>query len=85
MPPADSENDQGEQNALSAEIEKLKADNENLKAENEQLKQDKENLSKQVEELEAKQKHNNSRRVLIASTPKEVLNIKTDDQLKASL
>ena len=80
-----SENEEEEENALSAEIEKLKADNENLKAENEQLKQDKENLSKQVEELEAQQKHNNTRRVLIASTPKEVLNIKTDDQLKASL
>lgn len=85
IPPTDSENDQGEQNALSAEIEQLKADNENLKAENEQLKQDKETLSKQIEELEAKQKHNNTRRVLIASTPKEELNIKTDDQLKASL
>lgn len=85
IPPTDSGNDEEEQNALSAEIEELKAENENLKAENEQLKQDKENLSKQIEELEAKQKHNNSRRVLIASTPKEVLNIKTDDQLKASL
>ena len=85
IPPTDSENDEGEQNALSAEIEKLKADNENLNAENEQLKQDKENLSRQVEELEAKQKHNNTRRVLIASTPKEKLNIKTDEQTKASL
>ncbi len=80
-----SENEEEEENALSAEIEKLKADNENLKAENEQLKQDKENLSKQVEELEAQQKHNSTRRVLIASTPKEKLNIKTDEQTKASL
>ena len=56
-----------------------------MQAENEQLKQDKEMLSKQVEELEAKQKHNNTRRVLIASTPKEKLNIKTDEQTKASL
>lgn len=85
MPPADSENEEEEKNALSAEIEQLKADNENLKAENEQLKQDKETLSKQVEELEAKQKHNSTRRVLIASTPKEKLNIKTDNQLKVSL
>nr|DAR77171.1 MAG TPA: hypothetical protein [Bacteriophage sp.] len=49
------------------------------------MKQDKETLSAKIEELEAKQKYNNSRRVLIASTPKEELNIKTDDQLKASL
>ena len=76
--PTDSENEEEEKNTLSAEIEQLRA-------ENEQLKQDKENLSKQIEELEAKQKHNNTRRVLIASTPKEELNIKTDDQLKASL
>lgn len=85
IPPTDSENDEGEQNALSAEIEQLKADNENLKAENEQLKQEKQELSTKVEELEAKQKHDNSRRVLIASTPKEKLNIKTDEQTKASL
>lgn len=85
IPPTDSENDEGEQNALSAEIEKLKADNGNLKAENEQLKQEKQELSTKVEELEAKQKHNNTRRVLIASTPKEKLNIKTDEQTKASL
>lgn len=78
IPPTDSENDEGEQNALSAEIKKLRA-------ENEQLKQDKETLSAKIEELEAKQKHNNSRRVLIASTPKEKLNIKTDEQTKASL
>lgn len=84
-PPTDSENDEGEQNALSAEIEKLKADNEKLKAENEQLKQDKETLSKQVEELEAKQKHDNSRRVLIASSPKEKLTNQTDAQLLASV
>ena len=83
--PESPENDEGEQNALSTEIEKLKADNENLKAENEQLKQDKENLSKQVEELEAKQKHNNSRRVLIASTPKEKLSNQTDEQLLAKV
>ena len=83
--PESPENEDEEENTLSAEIEQLKAENGKLNAENEQLKQDKENLSKQVEELEAKQKHNNSRRVLIASTPKEVLNIKTDDQLKASL
>ena len=76
--PTDSENEEEEKNTLSAEIEQLRA-------ENEQLKQDKGNLSKQIEELEAKQKHNNTRRVLIASTPKEELNIKTDDQLKASL
>lgn len=85
IPPTDSENDQGEQNALSAEIEQLKADNENLKAENEQLKQDKETLSKQIEELEAKQKHNNTRRVLIASTPKEELSSQTDEQIKAQV
>lgn len=76
--PTDSENEEEENNTLSAEIEQLKA-------ENKQLKQDKETLSAKIEELEAKQKHNNSRRVLIASTPKEELNIKTDDQLKASL
>lgn len=85
IPPTDSENDEGEQNALSAEIEQLKADNEKLKAENELLKQDKETLSKQIEELEAKQKHNNSRRVLIASTPKEKLVNQTDAQLLASV
>lgn len=85
IPPTDSENDEGEQNALSAEIEQLKADNENLKAENEQLKQDKETLSKQVEELEAKQSHNNSRRVLIASAPKEKLSNQTDEQLLAKV
>jgi len=67
------------------EIEQLKADNENLKAENEQLKQDKETLSKQIEELEAKQKHNNTRRVLIASTPKEELSSQTDEQIKAQV
>lgn len=83
--PESPENEEKEENALSTKIEQLKAENENLKAENEQLKQDKENLSKQIEELETKQKHNNSRRVLIASTPKEVLNIKTDEQTKASL
>ena len=83
--PKSSENEEEEENALSAEIEQLKAENGKLNAENEQLKQDKENLSKQVEELEAKQKHNNTRRVLIASTPKEKLNIKTDEQTKASL
>lgn len=85
MAPTDSENDEEEKNALSAEIEQLKADNEKLKVERDQLKQEKQELSAKVEELEAKQKHNNSRRVLIASTPKEELNIKTDDQLKASL
>lgn len=87
IPPTDSENDEGEQNALSAEIEELKADNEKLKAENELLKQDKENLSKQVEELEAKQKHYDSRRVLIASKPqvnRETL-AKTGEQVKASI
>lgn len=83
--PESPENEDEEENTLSAEIEQLKADNENLKAENEQLKQDKENLSKQIEELEAKQKHNNSRRVLIASTPKEELTIRTDEEIKASL
>mgnify|MGYP001690266181 CR=1 FL=1 len=76
--PTDSENEEEEKKTLSAEIEQLKS-------ENEQLKQDKETLSAKIEELEAKQKYNNSRRVLIASTPKEELNIKTDDQLKASL
>lgn len=83
--PESPENEEKEENALSTKIEQLKAENENLKAENEQLKQDKENFSKQIEELEAKQKHNNSRRVLIASTPKEKLNIKTDEEIKASL
>lgn len=85
IPPADSENEEEEKKALSAEIEQLKADNGKLKTENEQLKQDKETLSKQIEELEAQQKHNSTRRVLIASTPKEKLNIKTDEQTKASL
>ena len=56
-----------------------------MQAENEQLKQDKETLSKQVEELEAKQKHNNTRRVLIASTPKEKLSNQTDEQLLAKV
>ena len=83
--PTDSENDEEEKNALSAEIEKLKAENEKLMAENEQLKQDKENLSKELGELEAKQKHNNSRRVLIASTPKEELSSQTDEQIKAQV
>ncbi|MDO4714324.1 MAG: hypothetical protein Q4B28_06915 [bacterium] len=58
-----------------------------MKAENELLKQDKENLSKQVEELEAKQKHYDSRRVLIASKPqvnRETL-AKTGEQVKASI
>lgn len=83
--PTDSENDEEEKNALSAEIEKLKAENEKLMAENEQLKQDKENLSKQVEELEAKQKLNSTRRVLIASTPKQELCSQTDEQLMAKV
>lgn len=56
-----------------------------MQAENEQLKQDKETLSQQVEELEAKQKHENSKRVLIASTPKDELAIRTDEEIKASL
>ena len=76
--PESSENEEEEENALSAEIEKLKA-------ETKQLKQDKETLSAKIEELEAKQKHNNSRRVLIASTPKEELAIRTDEEIKASL
>lgn len=83
--PTDSENDEEEKNALSAEIEKLKAENEKLMAQNEQLKQDKENLSKELGELEAKQKHNNTRRVLIASTPKEELSSQTDEQIKAQV
>ena len=83
--PESPENEDEEENTLSDEIEKLKAENNKLQAENEQLKQDKETLSKQVEELEAKQKHNNSRRVLIASTPKEELAIRTDEEIKASL
>ena len=83
--PESPENEDEEENTLSAEIEQLKADNENLKAENEQLKQDKKNLSKQIEELEAKQKHNNTRRVLIASTPKEKLSNQTDEQLLAKV
>ena len=76
--PTDSENEEEENKTLSAEIEQLKA-------ENKQLKQDKETLSAKIEELEAKQKHNNSRRVLIASTPKEELAIRTDEEIKASL
>lgn len=83
--PESSENEDEEENTLSAEIEKLKAENNKLQAENEQLKQDKETLSKQVEELEAKQKHNNTRRVLIASTPKEKLSNQTDEQLLAKV
>ncbi len=83
--PESPENEDEEENTLSAEIEQLKAENGKLKAENEQLKQDKENLSKQVEELEAKQKHNNSRRVLIASTPKQELCSQTDEQLMAKV
>ena len=83
--PESPENEEEEENALSAEIEKLKADNENLTAQNEQLKQDKENLSKQIEELEAKQKHNSTRRVLIASTPKQELCSQTDEQLMAKV
>lgn len=76
--PTDSENEEEEKKTLSAEIEQLKS-------ENKQLKQDKETLSAKIEELEAKQKHNNSRRVLIASTPKEELAIRTDEEIKASL
>lgn len=83
--PESSENEEKEENTLSDEIEKLKAENNKLQAENEQLKQDKETLSKQVEELEAKQKHNNTRRVLIASTPKEKLSNQTDEQLLAKV
>lgn len=83
--PESPENEEEEENALSAEIEKLKADNENLTAQNKQLKQDKENLSKQIEELEAKQKHNSTRRVLIASTPKQELCSQTDEQLMAKV
>lgn len=83
--PESPENEDEEENTLSTEIEQLKADNEKLKAKNEQLKQDKENLSKQVEELEAKQKHENSKRVLIASTPRDELAIRTDEEIKASL
>ena len=82
--PDSSENEEKE-NTLSDEIEKLKAENDKLQAENEQLKQDKETLSKQVEELEAKQKHENSKRVLIASTPRDELAIRTDEEIKASL
>ena len=76
--PTDSENEEEEKKTLSAEIEQLKA-------ENEQLKQDKETLSAKIEELEAKQKYNNSRRVLIASTPKEELSSQTDEQIKAQV
>ena len=83
--PDSSENEDEEENILSDEIEKLKAENNKLQAENEQLKQDKENLSKQVAELEAKQKHENSKRVLIASTPRDELAIRTDEEIKASL
>ena len=82
--PDSSENEEKE-NTLSDEIEKLKAENDKLQAENEQLKQDKENLSQQVAELEAKQKHENSKRVLIASTPRDALAIRTDEEIKASL
>ena len=82
--PDSSENEEKE-NTLSDEIEKLKAENDKLQAENEQLKQDKETLSKQVAELEAKQKHENSKRVLIASTPRDELAIRTDEEIKASL
>ena len=83
--PDSSENEEKKENTLSDEIEKLKAENDKLQAENEQLKQDKENLSKQVAELEAKQKHENSKRVLIASTPRDALAIRTDEEIKASL
>ena len=83
--PNSSENEDEEENILSDEIEKLKAENNKLQAENEQLKQDKENLSQQVAELEAKQKHENSKRVLIASTPRDALAIRTDEEIKASL
>lgn len=81
----DSPENEEKENTLSDEIEKLKAENDKLQAENEQLKQDKENLSKQVAELEAKQKHENSKRVLIASTPRDALAIRTDEEIKASL
>ena len=83
--PDSPENEDEEENILSDEIEKLKAENNKLQAENEQLKQDKETLSKQVEELEAKQKHENSKRVLIANTPRDELAIRTDEEIKASL
>ena len=83
--PDSPENEDEEENILSNEIEKLKAENDKLQAENEQLKQDKENLSQQVEELAAKQKHENSKRVLIASTPRDELAIRTDEEIKASL
>ena len=83
--PESPENEDEEENTLSAEIEQLKAENGKLKAENEQLKQDKENLSKELEELEAKQKHNSTRRVLIASTPKQELCSQTDEQLMAKV
>ena len=76
--PTDSENEEEEKKTLSAEIEQLKA-------ENEQLKQDKETLSAKITELKAKQKYNNSRRVLIASTPKEELSSQTDEQIKAQV
>ena len=81
----DSPENEEKENTLSDEIEKLKAENNKLQAENEQLKQDKETLSKQVEELEAKQKHENSKRVLIANTPRDELAIRTDEEIKASL
>lgn len=83
--PDSPENEDEEENILSDEIEKLKAENDKLQAENEQLKQDKETLSQQVSELEAKQKHENSKRVLIASTPRDELAIRTDEEIKASL
>ena len=83
--PDSTENEDEEENILSDEIEKLKAENDKLQAENEQLKQDKETLSQQVSELEAKQKHENSKRVLIASTPRDELAIRTDEEIKASL
>ena len=83
--PDSPENEDEEENILSDEIEKLKAENDKLQAENEQLKQDKETLSQQVEGLEAKQKHENSKRVLIASTPRDELAIRTDEEIKASL
>ena len=81
----DSPENEEKENTLSDEIEKLKAENDKLQAENEQLKQDKETLSQQVAELEAKQKHENSKRVLIASTPRDALAIRTDEEIKASL
>ena len=83
--PESPENENEGENTLSAEIGQLKAENGKLKAENEQLKQDKENLSKELEELEAKQKHNSTRRVLIASTPKQELCSQTDEQLMAKV